>query len=155
MIKKIFKWVGLCFAAIIALSIVIGGCSGDSDTNTKSSSVKQETKKEVQYVECDPSQMLSELEKNALKASKKYKGKDVVLVGIMSNVDSDGKYFSIEPLDRSSFITGFHITINNKEQREKVTEIDKGTKIVVKGHISDVGEIAGYYVDLHDVNIAK
>ena len=50
-------------------------------------------------------------------------------------------------------LIGIHCTIKNKEQKEIVKTLTKDQEITVKGKITDVGEVLGYYLDITEISI--
>lgn len=103
----------------------------------------------VDYIEVTCKTMIDELSQNALKAKDEYDGKYVAVTGLLSNVDSSGKYISISP-DKYSFST-ILCSIKSSEVLEIVKGLSKDQKITVYGKITDVGEIMGYYLDIIDI----
>ena len=41
--------------------------------------------------------------------------------------------------------------IKNDEQLEKIKGLSKGDAITVKGKVTDVGEVLGYYIDIDSI----
>ena len=93
--------------------------------------------------------LLNDLKENALRAKKKYGDQLIMISGILSNVDSDGKYISIS--DNSISFSNIQCFITTEEQLDKVMNYNKGDDLVVFGTITDVGELMGYSMDLIDI----
>ena len=72
--------------------------------------------------------------------------KNIWLVGTVSNIDSDGKYFSLRGNDDFSLIN-VQIYVD-EEQRDGLMNIEKGSTIGVAVKITDVGEVIGYSAEL-------
>lgn len=140
--------------AIIAIRFFAGGSdssSSSSSTKTKESTITVISADSISYQKCDIDTMLEELDKNALSASEKYKGKDVELKGKLSTIDSDGKYISIQSLTKDSIFSSIRCDINNDSQKNVVLQLSKGDTIIVKGTITTVGEIIGYALSIDEI----
>ena len=94
--------------------------------------------------------MIEDLEKNALRASKKYSDKQILLEGVMSSIDASGKYFVLTDGAATSF-RGCTCKIKNDKQLEKAADIDVGDKVYVLGTITDVGESLAYFMDITEI----
>ena len=46
---------------------------------------------------------------------------------------------------------GIHCNIKNKEQKEIVKTLTKDQEITIRGKITDVGEVLGYYLDINEI----
>ena len=98
---------------------------------------------------------MADVKANALKATQKYKGKYIQVSGVLTNIESSGRYLVIEqPAEHEFDIQMHHINcyIKNEQQKNKVLNMNIGDTITVKGKCRDVGEIVGYYIDLDDVS---
>jgi RNA polymerase subunit RPABC4/transcription elongation factor Spt4 len=94
------------------------------------------------------------LEENALKASRTYKNKKVRLTGILTTIDSSGRYFSLGPL-RGMSIFG-NVTCRIEERHlDTVIDLVKGQKLTVEGKIISVGEVIGYTIEVEEVQKTK
>ncbi len=91
--------------------------------------------------------LFDELNGNALKASKTYKGQYVELKGKLSTIDSSGDYFSLGSLTNDfSFDT---VLCNIKEEHlDTVMEFSNEQEVTVIGTITDVGEFLGYTLEV-------
>ena len=162
--KPIYKrpW----FIALIVIIIIgaIGSAGGDktsneagnNDTqvttseNTNSTQTESETP-EITYTAYEVSELMDDLNGNALKAAEKYKDQYVELTGRLNVIDSSGKYISIVPTDDEFAIMGGQCYIKTEEQKAAVMEMSIGDTLVVKGKIKDVGEVLGYSLDIDEV----
>ena len=88
-----------------------------------------------------------------MKAADKYKGQYVELTGRLSVIDSNGKYISIVDSTDEWAITGVQCYIKNDEQKQVVMDMSIGDEIVVKGKITDVGEVLGYFLDMTETPV--
>ena len=151
--KKSKKWI----IAIIAIFIIIIAItnSGNKKTDTKDTSVTTENSKAeekvIEYTAYDVSELINDLENNALKAENKYNNQYVELTGKLANIDSDGKYISLNPSNNEFTLINVLCYIKNDEQKQKVTELNKGDIITVRGKIKSVGEVMGYSLDIDEI----
>lgn len=104
------------------------------------------------YVSVNVTDMLDELKSNALAAKAKYKDQYVSLTGKLGSIDSDGKYFALEPNTDSYDYLWESITCNMKtdEVKSHLMTLSTGNIITVRGKITDVGEVLGYYLTVDD-----
>lgn len=123
---------------------------GDKDADTANKTAETSTK-EITYTAADAGQMLSDLENNALNAEKTYKDKDLEITGKVFNIDSSGKYINIDGLNSEFTMTGITCNLQNDEQRDVVASISKGATVVVRGHVTDVGEVLGYTINVDQI----
>lgn len=123
----------------------------DKTEETKEES-KEEPKEEITYTTYTVSQMMNDLETNALKAEKTYKNQYVEITGRLGTVDSSGKYIALYPEDNEWALIGVQCYIKTDEQKEKVAEMATGDIITLKGKITSVGEVIGYSLDIDVIN---
>ena len=167
--KPIYKkwW----FWAIIVILIfsVIAGSSGDddsqsgakTDTNTTSSQQNSGAKgnnasTEISYTSYDVTDLLDAVEANALKAQKDLKGQYIEIHGYLADIDSDGNYISVgAQKDNYDYLfRTIHCSIkssNKDEITSKVIEMNTDQPIIVRGKVTDVGEILGIYLDIDSI----
>ena len=148
------------FIAIIVLIIfaAIGGSSSSSDSMNSSSkatskptSTSAASEVSIDYTPYSVTELSEDLDANALKASDKYKGQYVELRGTLNVIDSDGKYISIVDSSDAWAILGVQCSIKTDEQKQAVMDFALGDEIIVKGKITNVGEVLGYYLDMTEV----
>ncbi len=121
-----------------------------SKTTSTASSVP-----EIEYTAYTVTELSKDLDDNALKAADKYKGQYVELTGRLSVIDSDGKYISIADSEDEWALLGVQCYIKNDEQKQAVMDMSIGDEIVVKGKITNVGEVMSYTLDMTEVPIKK
>lgn len=138
--KKIIKIVLVVFAVILCIGLFAGG-----DDETPTTSTPEE---KIEYITYSINDLCTDLDENALNAQKKYKGQYVEITGKLSNIDSDGNYFSLDRTDKVFTFLDVQCYIRNDEQLDTLASYKIGDKITVRGKISDVGEIMGYSLDL-------
>lgn len=154
-----------CLIAVIAVVVIIviaiagSAMSGGEKTNTgvstdgaNSTSAAQQ---EITYTAYSVSELMNDLNTNAMNASDKYKGQYVELTGRLSTIDSDGNYISLLPEDDQFAIIGVSCYFQSDEQRAAVKDATVGDTLVVKGKITDVGEVLGYSLNIDEVSKAQ
>lgn len=149
--------------AIIAIIIIIVAIanSGDKSNNTdkkanttvssKTTETAKTEEKVIEYTTYDVSQLVNDLENNALKAENKYNNQYVELTGKLTSIDSSGAYICISPTNDTFTFIDVQCYIKNDEQKQKVAELNNGAIITVKGKIKSVGEVLGYSMDLDEI----
>lgn len=131
--------------AVVVVSI-IASAGGDKEPNTVQEPIDR-TNLELDINEdVQVDDLLYELDSNSMVAKSKYEDKNIWLVGTVSNIDSDGKYFSLRGNDDFSLIN-VQIYVD-EEQRDGLMNIEKGSTIRVPVKITDVGEVMGYSAEL-------
>lgn len=143
--KRWWFWVVL----IIAIGAVISGLSEDETNITQSVSTQEE--QPIEYIEVSVDELIEKLNNNAAVAKDTYKGKYIELKGRLNVVDADLKYIGVYSIDDNFDMTGVHCSIKNNEQKEVVKTLSVGDTIIVKGKMTDVGEIMGYSLDIIEI----
>ena len=139
---------------IVAILAIIGSMGGESEnTNSDSSGSSTQTEQKINYKSITVAKLEKELDENAASASDKYKDKYVALKGKLGTIDSDGDYFSLDADEYD--ILGVHCYIQDDKQLDKVKKMKKGDLLIVKGKITDVGEVLGYSLDIDSLKKAK
>lgn len=165
-IKKPFykKWWFIVIVVIVILSAVANSRDNTPQTNTlptetatenTTQPISSETPTEapaIEYTTYSVSQLLDDLESNALSAEKKYDGQYVELTGKINVIDSDGDYISLVPSNSEFSLVSVQCYIKNEEQLNKILEMSKGDKVTLRGKIKSVGEILGYSLDIDSIN---
>lgn len=133
---------------VMALFAIGFAASDDSDS---SNVVSEEVPTSMESVTAE--QMLSDLEQNPMRAQKLYSDKWFEIVGTLGNMDSEGKYFSLEGPDFSLISVQCQIPRDKKEEfTNKLINMSKGTRISVKGKVTDMGEVMGYKVAIVELH---
>ena len=91
------------------------------------------------------------LENNAAAAQDTYKGKYFEITGRLGTIDSDLKYISLLSTTDDWDLVGVHCTIKNQATKDVVKTLSKDQTITVKGKITDVGEVLGYYLNIDEI----
>ena len=121
----------------------------DTVADNKDSSQK-EVEEEISYTAYNVSELMDDLNSNAMKATDKYEKQYVELTGRLNVIDSSGKYISITPVDDEFAIMGVQCYIKNDDQ--KIMDMSIGDTVIVKGKITDVGEVMGYSLDIDEIS---
>ena len=128
-----------------------GNSSSGSSSNTNNSIVKKQEPKIIEYTKVDIDTMEDALDNNAAAAKDTYNGKYLEISGRLGPIDSDLKYISLlSPTDEWDII-GVHCTLKNQQVKDVVKSLTKDQNIIVKGKITDVGEVLGYYLDVDEI----
>ena len=165
--KPIYKrpWV-IAVIAIIILGAIGGSLGGETadkpgktdapvsqSENINTTQPESETP-EITYTAYAVSELMDDLNGNALKAAEKYKDQYVELTGRLNVIDSSGMYISIVSTQDEFAILGVQCYIKSEDQKTAVMDMAVGDTLVVKGKITDVGEILGYSLDIDSVEKA-
>ncbi len=125
-----------------------GGRSSSGDNQSTSQSVEQTKQEPVNYAEAYIDVLINDVQNNAAKANKNYKGKNVKITGgHVSVIESEGRYIVIKGSDQFNLLQ-VQCYPKNKDVKAAILELDKDQPITVYGKIKDVGEIMGYSLDL-------
>lgn len=121
------------------------------ETSTVSGKVAEPVEEKIEYTSYNISELMEDLDSNALKAKEKYDKQYVEITGKLSNIDSSGKYISLTP-DEDFAIIGIQCYIKDDDQKGKVMEMTIDDIITLKGKITGVGEVLGYSLDITEIN---
>ncbi len=150
------KVIGL--VVVLLLVIIVAASGGDStnnntvQTNAGDSKQTQNTQEPIEYTAVDIDTMEEALKNNAAAAKDTYNGKYFEIIGRLGTIDSDLKYISLLSTTDDWDLTGIHCSIKNDEQKEIVKTLSKNDTIVVKGKITNVGEVMGYTLDITEIS---
>lgn len=149
--KKWWFWVLI----VIIIGGIIGGSSSSkdkpSDTSANTDTKQEET---ITYTHYNVTELFDALKDNALKASETYKDQYVEIEGYLGTIDSDGKYIGVtaDPDDYDYLFEDIHCRIKSDDQLSQIIEMSKEAPIVVRGKITDVGEVLGYSLNIDSIN---
>lgn len=154
------------FFAIVLLAAIFGGSSSDSgssssQTQGQNNSSQSETQNNRQsardYQTVSIRDMLDALESNALKAEDTYMDKYIQFTGYLDQIDSSGSYVTVKAMDADEwdFMASIECGIETEEQKNAVMEMNSGDKVTVKGKVTMVGDILGYYVEMDSITVAS
>lgn len=130
----------------VVVAGIIASAGGDKEPNTVQEPIDRTNLELDINGDVQVDDLLYELDSNPMVAKSKYEDKNIWLVGTVSNIDSDGKYFSLRGNDDFSLIN-VQIYVD-EEQRDGLMNIEKGSTIGVAVKITDVGEVIGYSAEL-------
>ncbi len=151
-VKKPFykKWWFFLIVGIVIIMLFLPK-NNSSDSTSVSENQEKKVEEPKNYEAVSTSTLIKTLESNALKAKETYKGKYVEISGYLGNIDASGKYITVLPSSDAFVLIGIQAYTTNDDQKKVIAELEKGNKIVVKGKISDVGEVLGYSVDIDEI----
>ena len=104
-----------------------------------------------EYITVTAGQLVDDLDSNAMKAKNTYEGKNIIVTGKLSSIDSDGKYITIEPVDNPYTFTSIMCYIKTNDVKAAVMELKTGAKITVKGKCTSVGEVLVYSITIESI----
>lgn len=112
---------------------------------------EEETEPEIVYTKYNVSELMQDLDDNALKADEKYSKQYVEITGKLSTIDSSGKYISLDPENDDFVIMGVQCYIKNDTQKAQVMEMTREDIITLRGKITNIGEVMGYSLDIDEI----
>ena len=155
--KRVWFWI-LAAVLVIGIGGAAGG-TGGSDSSTSgggdSSAQVEETAPEeeaIEYAEVTTDELSDALEANAMNASDTDKGKYFAVTGRLSNIDADGSYIDLVDINDEWSFNVITCYIKNDEQLERVKQMTNDETVTVRGKITDVGEVLGYYMDIDSID---
>ncbi len=150
-------WV-IVLIVFLFLGIIGAANSGNDDESgsSASSGVKENNKekkeeKKIEYIDIDIDVLEDALKKNAASAKDQYNGNYYAITGRLGTIDSDLKYISLLSTTDKYDIIGIHCNIKNNKTKDIVKTLEKDQIIIVKGKITDVGEVLGYFLDIDSI----
>lgn len=153
--KKPFYKNPLIIALIVVVIIAVAaGVGGDNPSNSGTNVASETKNPEITYTAYEVSELMSDLHANALKASDKYDNQHVELTGRLAVIDSDGKYIGLFQTDDDYALVGVQCYLKSDEQKAAIKDYNIGDMLIVKGKITDVGEIMGYTLNIDEISKA-
>lgn len=155
------KWIVLVIVAVIIIAAIASGGKNDDSKKASTSSSSDESKndssssekeEEIEYTSYHAQELVDDIKANALNASDKYKNQYIEVTGVLSNIDSSGKYISISAATDDYSLVSITCNIKNDSQKDKVKELSTGSELTIKGKVTDVGEVLGYTIDIDEIN---
>lgn len=143
------KWIIIALIVIGIIAAIMGG--GENDEKAELSSEKAEEQKQIEYTAVSVDDMMTALDENAMGASDTYKEQYLEITGVLSTIDSSGKYISLLPANDEFAIIGVTCYIKTDDQREAVKSMKTGDIVTLRGKCTDVGEVLGYNVDIEEI----
>lgn len=148
--KPFFKRPMGIILIIVVAAIVIGAVAGGGGSDNSSSDSDSADKK-IEYKTYNINDMMKELDENAANADEKYRDQYAEITGKLGTIDSEGDYFEVIPTNDEFAFVGVTCNIQDDSQLDKIKQTKKGSKITVKGQITDVGESLGFYMDVDSI----
>lgn len=134
--KKALKWGIGIIVVLIALVVAFGG-----------NSEKSQKQAEKVYNEASISVLLDQAKTNAAKAKQDYNGKNLKITnGVVRNIDSNGKYFTVQDPTKPYELMGVSVNPANDEVKKAFVNLKKGSPVIVYGTVTEVGDIMGYTI---------
>ncbi len=137
---------------VIGIISSLGSNSEESKGNDINNSSNQ-VPENIEYIKVSKEDLDEALENNAALARETYNNKYVEVTGKLGTIDSELKYLSLKSQTKEWDLKSIHCTIKNKEQKEIVKTLTRDQEITVKGKITDVGEVLGYYLNITEISI--
>ena len=103
------------------------------------------------YIERTASDLVNDLDNNAMKAKHTYEDQQVAITGRISNIDCRGKYINLVPTDNQYTLTNIQCFIKNSDVKEQLMNLNVGDIVTVKGKCTSVGEILGYSIAVESI----
>lgn len=150
--KPIYKraWL-IILVLIIIIAVIAAGSSGESG-DTSQGTAKVEDNAKIEYAAYTVDDLVGDLEDNAMNAEDKYADQYVEITGKLSNIDSDGGYIGLEPLSDENFtFISVQCYIKDDNQKDVIKSVSTGDTLVIKGKVTDIGEVMGYSIDIDSI----
>ena len=135
---------------IMVLGIISGGGEEENNVDNNNSSKPTET---IDYIKVSKDDMDEALENNAAAARDTYYKKYVEVTGKLGTIDSELTYISLMSLTNEWDFNGIYCKVKNSEQKQIIKTLSKDQEITIRGKITDVGEVLGYYMDIIEIII--
>ena len=123
----------------------------DNNSATTKDNNSSNTTQEIEYIKVTKDDLDEALENNAAAAKETYNNKYIEVTGKFGNIDSDLKYISLYSSTKEYDFNGIHCTLKNNDQRNIAKSLTKDQEITVKGKVTDVGEVLGYYLNITEI----
>ena len=152
--KEIYKQWWFWLIIIFWFFVIVGVLGEDTETNNSinnSNNNSSEKSNTIEYLKVDIDDLENDLDNNAAAASEKYKGKYLEIVGKLGTIDSSLRYFIIKSTTNKWDIGGIHCNLRNSKTREIIKTLNRDQIISVKGQVTDVGEVLGYYLNVDEI----
>lgn len=111
-------------------------------------STNYEKPKPIIYEKVSINELEKQLGTNAARAQQNWQGKNIEISGPLGVIDANGEYFTV---NGNGFLSSVHCSIMNDKQKQILIKKNKGEMIKVKGRITKVGEIAGYRIEVAEM----
>lgn len=146
--------------SVLSLFVIFGNESEEPSSDKPTQSTTDTTSKDestettstetiIEYKSVTADELIDTLNDNALLAED-YTDSYLEITGKISNIDSDGKYFSIDGNDFS--FHSIQLDITDKSQLDFLKTKSVDDSVTVKCKITSVGEVWGYSGDCHEIH---
>ena len=138
--------------SVLVMALFAISFAASDDSGSTSSVTTEDVPESMESVTA--AQMLSDLKQNEMRAQKMYSGKWLMISGTLGNMDSDGKYFTLKGDDEFSLANVQCYLPGDKKEEfvNRLINMNKGQHLVVKGKVTDMGEVMGYHVEIVEMN---
>lgn len=146
----------LCILMVLMCVSFMVGCDFDYDYEPSETKAETEAKTEAKtepskaYIVCTVSQLVAELEANAMNAKEKYENEYVEVTGRVDSIDASGAYIGLYPEDDEWAFIGVTCIVKNKNQTDFIRSISTGDIVTVRGKMTSVGEILGFTMNIEE-----
>lgn len=152
--SKWWFWVIVVLACLLVSSVVFVEDiiqTGEQETTAEETQTDApETEPSREYMVRTVTQLIADLEANAMNAKEKYEGEYVEITGRVDTIDASGVYIGLYPSDDEWALTGVTCLLKNKKQKEFVRTISTGDIVTVRGKITSVGELMGFSLNIEE-----
>lgn len=151
--KKIIIIFSIVCAVLLILAIIGFALRGSSATyaDDSSSYSEYESSTPASYEAVTADELIDALEENAAAATEKYDGEALAITGKLLNTDADSEYISIQPLNDDFAIDSILCYTTTEELKDQAKQLKAGQTITVKGTVSEIDDVFGYYVDTDSI----
>lgn len=155
--KKIVIIFSIVCAMLLILAIIgfaLAGSSGSTEYVSDDSSYSESSDTDsTTYEAVTADELLDAFNENAASAAENYEGKSLAITGKLVNTDTDSEYISIEPLNNEFTIDSILCYTDTEALQEQAKQLKAGQKITVKGTITEVDSVFGYYLDTDSIEV--
>ena len=149
--KKVLKWGGIAFIALIAIGVVtsMGNSGSNQNSNTNNSGTQQQEQTQAKEPEIiEASTLVDAFDANQVAAESEWKGKYVQFSSEITNITDSGLSFS-KAATKEFSLAQISCKIKDKQQ---LLSVKNGETVTVKGTVG--GQTIGV-IDFSDCEIVK
>ena len=149
--KTIIIIIALVVFVLILISHTNKNSESKTDFSTNTVHTTEEIAEKISYTPISFTTMLKDLDENPMRAQNNYLNNYLAVTGMISAIDKDGDYITLEDPTKSFTIDNIYCTLKSDNLRKKVVNASVGDIVTVKGRVKDIGELTGYYLDADDL----
>ena len=138
------------FVIIVFIAGLFACGTSESEMSNSGSTVTAEGEEKV-YEQVDLAVMQRDLKENALKAERTYNSKNIEISGMITNIDSDGHYVSIDSSSDSWDFSTVQCYLYSDTDKDLIANCSMGETITIKGKVSEIGEVLGYTINVDQI----